>query len=626
MTNPLFKRVRPHAWPVLCLLFAIGVIYIQTLGHDFQYTWDDTHYVYLNTSVHGFSLANIRTVFSTYYVGNYAPVQMLSYMLDYELWGLKAGGYLFTNLLLHALNGILVYRLILALHANRFAATLGALLFVVHPVQVESVAWISQRKNLLAMFFFLLAWEAYRRYLREGPGRGNLSYITSVCFFLFALLAKSVTIIFPVVILVYDFCFSVNDRRIRVLDKMPYVLVAAGAAVLALYSQLPDVAGLYGVGGGRVSGYHGGSPLATFYTMLPVFCRYLGLLVWPAGLSPLYAVPIRQSMDAVVVSSGVLIAGILFLSRFVFRRERRIGFWAIYFWLALLPVSQIIPLITLMNDRYLYFPMLGVAVMFGSAAVIIQEKIGKKLAFITPVVISLILVVLSAVSFIRTSAWKNPLTLWSAVVEKYPDLPLPWELLGEACLSMPGKKREALDAFTKAATINPASGDALYKIGKVSTETGDYERGYVALKKMLTLYPEHVMGLAALGDVSVYRGQYAEAEKSYKRALLLQPDALGLLKSLGNLAMVKGEFVEARGYFSKFDSIGGADPEVAFRLACIASLLGRKIESIDWLEKALQRGYRDYAKLNLDQSLSPIWDDPRFNYLMIQYFPDEAER
>ena len=145
------------------LIAATFAVYGQILGHGFISNWDDSAYVTDNPFAQKITWSNLRTIFSTYFVGNYAPVQMFSYMLDYAVWGGWAGGFLLTNLVVHTSNGLLFFRLLSRLHSDHLMAFFGSAVFLLHPVQVESVAWVSQRKNLLAMLFFLVAWEGYCR-------------------------------------------------------------------------------------------------------------------------------------------------------------------------------------------------------------------------------------------------------------------------------------------------------------------------------------------------------------------------------------------------------------------------------------------------------------------------------
>ena len=160
--------------PVILLLLAAFALYSKALGQDFLGNWDDPVYVTANPDIMGFTLENIWHAFTREYVSNYAPLHIISYIPDYALWGFNAFGYKLTNILLHALNAILFYALLARITSRRRFALAAAAVFLCHPVQVESVVWISQRKNLLAMFFFLLSfltylsWKEHRRFTLYG--------------------------------------------------------------------------------------------------------------------------------------------------------------------------------------------------------------------------------------------------------------------------------------------------------------------------------------------------------------------------------------------------------------------------------------------------------------------------
>jgi protein O-mannosyl-transferase len=249
---------------------------------------------------------HVKTAFSSYYVGNYAPVQIVSYMLDYSLWGLNPRGFLLTNVALHAANGVMLYLLLARIAGRKVWPLLAALLFIVHPYQVESVAWLSQRKNLLSMFFFLPAVLGYVSYRETKPPRGRCWYLLSITAFALSLLAKSVAVILPPILLLYTLCFRERQQRTgKVLDLAPYVVAAGMIALLALQSQSPDN------DGGRVYHYPGGSLYATVLTMMPVLARYLGLLFWPSGLSAWYMPQIRTAPDAAVASCVLMLLALI---------------------------------------------------------------------------------------------------------------------------------------------------------------------------------------------------------------------------------------------------------------------------------------------------------------------------
>ena len=170
-------KVSPHVIPTIILLAVTLAVYLRTLGHDFQLFWDDEKYVTANDTIKGFTLENLKGAFTTFTTGNYAPVQTISYMFDYQLWGMKAAGFFLTNIVLHVCNGILFYALLIRVGLGRLGAFFAAFVFLLHPVQVETVAWISERKNLLAMFFYLAAFVCYLSYKRKGWGKGTGAYL-----------------------------------------------------------------------------------------------------------------------------------------------------------------------------------------------------------------------------------------------------------------------------------------------------------------------------------------------------------------------------------------------------------------------------------------------------------------
>ncbi|HEY6008898.1 MAG TPA: glycosyltransferase family 39 protein [Geobacteraceae bacterium] len=407
------------ALPILALLVLPFLVYSGIFGHAFIYNWDDYPYVLENEAIRGFTLAHLRAAFTGYFVGNYAPLHIVSYMLDYTLWGLNPAGYLFGNVLLHGINGALFYLLCRGLIGSRAAAFVAAVIFICHPVQVESVAWIAQRKNLLAMCFFLLAFSRYIAW-RES-GRYGAYLLSLVCLAL-ALLSKSVAVIFPFVIILYDLCFDAGEGRpVRLRDKLPYLAVTLVVAFLALESQQEQL------GGGR-RGYPGGTPLTALYSMLPVLAGYLRDCLFPRGLLPFYMVPIRHTPDLAVLGAGCLAFLLVLLGWALFRRDRRLFFFCALFFVGLVPVSQIVPLIPLKNDRYLYFPLLGFA-GFGAALLARAWQAVSRGRLAVVVIAALLLGPLPFLAHRQAAVWQDDITLWGYTVRNDPDNQVGWLML-----------------------------------------------------------------------------------------------------------------------------------------------------------------------------------------------------
>jgi tetratricopeptide (TPR) repeat protein len=572
-----------------CILLACAAVavYGRLVTCSFQTHWDDNMYILNNVFAHGFSWENIKGIFTVGAgrIGQYNPLSLLSFMIDYTLWGFNPFGYHLTNIVIHILNGLLVYRLLLRLHGERLLCLMGAAVFLLHPVQVESVGWISERKGLLSLFFVLLSWEWYCRYRAAEQGRGRLQYAVSISAFTLSLMAKTAGVVLPVVLLLYDWCFRKDDIRKRLADKIPFLAVSGVFSAIEIYCDMQSQ-------GSTENKYHGGSPLATFYTMLPVFCRYLRLLVWPSDLNIEHMPRIYKSPEMNVLFAALLLAGLSYLGVRLYRADRRLGFWFMFFWVGLLPVSQIVPTFLIMYEHYLYMPIIGVGVLVGSGAMYVREKLGVQRSGILYGILAAWMLALSVTSFQRTAVWKDTLTL-------------------EHSLS-----------------LKSDNADVLWALGKIHTDAGELDKGYEYLQRLFLKNPKYAQGWATLGENYKARGNYRKAEEMYNKALAIQPDAIQVQMMLGKLAILERRLEDARVYLNKVetDKLQWNIEENAYLMVRIESLAGRTEVAMTWLEKALARGYRDYYTLNTNMELAPVWKDPRFSLLMFKYFPDQENR
>lgn len=438
--SELNTRRIPPAAAILTIIAVAFFLYASTLGHGFIFIWDDYKYVVNNSDVHGFSSANLKAVFSNYYVGNYAPLHLISYMCDYQLWGLDPLGYHFSNIAMHALNGILVYRLFTALEIPAGASLFGAVLFVAHPVQVESVAWVSERKNLISAAFFLLALLSYINY-RNRINNLARDYSLSLIFFTCALLSKSAAVIFPLVIASYDLCYKRGGPgRLKIIDKLPFLFLSLAAGILAVLTQNRNAHI-------NIGDYPGGTPTAAVWTMIPVFISYVGDLVCPFDLSPYYMVPVRRYIDtAVLLSIFVFVCMIIAGVRFC-RRDNRMAFFTSIYVLSLLPVMQFIPIIsTLKNDRYLYFPMIGAAGAAAIAASFLLRQDSGGIRNATAAIAVIVCVVLGSTAYRQSLIWKDNISLWKHALKQNPENMLAWLMLAKG-YTKAGNSVDALAAI-----------------------------------------------------------------------------------------------------------------------------------------------------------------------------------
>jgi Flp pilus assembly protein TadD len=616
-------RLKPHLWPLLTLLIITLAVFGQTLGHEFLSNWDDHAYVTRNGTIRGITPAHLKAAFTSLYVGNYAPVQIISYMVDHTLWGMRPLGFHATNLLLHAVNGLLFYLLAFRITGRRAWAFPATALFLLHPVQVESVAWISQRKNLLAMCFFLAAALSYVDYRQRQDGRRALPYTLALLLFVIALLAKPVAVILPLALLLYDLCCAPPVRRPGlVTDKIPFVAAAAAMAAVTFIVQSAEM------GGGRAE-FHGGTPLATFFTMQTVLVRYLGMLFWPANLSALYIPPIHTGIDvevslALLLAGGLCVAGVA-----LFRHNRRLFFGYALFFLGLLPVSQIVPLVTLMNDRYLYFPLLGAAWLVGGLSCTIADMAASPGRTTLLAAGGAILIVLALVSFQRTAVWHDSVTLWSDVVKKTPDSREAFAALAESYVNA-GRNQEALRTYDEVFAfrddfVEPiVERKALNNAAALYMNVGRLDKARPLLQTLAEKYPDYAPGFINLGYCHFASRNLSAAEEAYRAALSLAPGNTSALLGLGNINLETGKTDAARRYYDEAFANGGNGPDLQYNLACLEAQTGHHAEALRHLAEALRLGYRNRNAIQNNPELASLRRLPSFRGLMATYFPGAA--
>jgi len=604
--------IREHAGPVFVMLLLMAIAYHEVPTHSLLINWDDQDYISKNQAIRGFSLQNLKLAFTSCYVGNYAPVQIISYMLDYTLWGLKPFGFLFANLVYHFLSGVALYFLLIRQGFWKWGALLGSALFLVHPVQVECVAWASQRKTLLAMLFYLLAFHAWLAFREKNGGCAKGYYTASMVLFIAALLAKSVAVIFPVMLVLYDSLITPGRRRLGdYADKLPYLGAALVVGLLAVMTQVPDY------GGGRVS-YPDNLALIPM-TMLPVLASYLSKLVWPspASLSIMYFPPMRYNIDAPVVISSLLGILLLLLALYLYRKNRACLFWYTLFFLGLLPVSQVIPLVTLMNDRYLYFPMLGVA---GVAALLCSSvkdsaRVQKSYRFAAGFACLLVLGLLARASYERGKVWQDTISLFSDAVVKVPNQSDPWSRLAEGFVAI-GNLATAQQYYEQSASLGLLDSEAKFNLAQIYLDRSEFTKAYNFIKNLEAEGEKFKYTGFFLGEYYFRTGSFRDAEKHLFAYLEKAPADDGALMTLGQVYLFTGEREKAREYFAKAVMTGKDNPVLYYAMASLESVENNIEQSLAYLQKALSLGFNKTGHLLQDPLLVNVRRDPRFRALI----------
>jgi hypothetical protein len=329
----------------LSLVAFVLLVFLPTVGYGFV-NWDDPWYVLDNPLITSWRPANLWEIATKPAVRNYAPLTMLGYLTQHTLWGTWAGGYHLVNVFLHAVNGVLVYVLLRQLTRSRFMAWMTAVLFAVHPVQIETVAWVSSFKGVLSGTFILVSLICW---LRPRPSPRNESW--AIVFHALGLLAKAVAITIPAVVFCYDVLIA-GKRAADAAARQVVPCLLAGLVLLVTMSAQTSV-----LGGVREHLQWSKVRVAAFDTV--VLWDYVGLLVWPHDLCVLYDPPTSGIAGTIVLASSgwlaVAVGAIALRRRFPLILLGLVAFGALLF-----PVLNFFPITTLMNDRYLYLPSIPV--------------------------------------------------------------------------------------------------------------------------------------------------------------------------------------------------------------------------------------------------------------------------
>lgn len=500
---------------MLFLVVSCLIVYTSSRSHEFIPLHDDNAYIIFNSNVRGFSLENIKGAF-TIYAGNFAPLHIISYMLDYTVSGLKPSGVILTNIILHITNGLLFYHLLVRSKFTPTSAFAAAFIFLLHPVQVESVVWASERKTVLAMMFFLLAVHSYLNFTARTSKQGKTAqYLLSLFSFALALLSKPVVVILPATLMIHDFAYRKSDHKWQwIKDKTPYILLALIGVAVTIYSQDP-------VRDGGRTGFHGGSALTTIFTMLPVLIKYLRMIFWPTQLSVYYgSIQVKPLFDEDVFWAGLAVSVLCVFGVILWQKKRNLFCWYALFFIGLLPVSQIVPIVTLINDRYLYFPMLGGAAFIIGCVSMANERFPQIRAAVAALAVTLFFT-LSILTYKQTKTWQNTLTLYQQVITTNPDQ-IDLKFLEDGYFLVSDLK--GLTKVTETLLKNfPFSPEVLKFAGKVFNRVDNPLLARPHLEKAVSANPQDISLMFLLAENYRKTGNRREAGKVYEKILTVNP-------------------------------------------------------------------------------------------------------
>jgi len=494
------------------LSLELGLILIITLVAYLPvfkagFVWDDTDYIRNNQMIRSIDL---EAFFSKYVMGNYHPLTMLAFAIEYKFFGLNETGYHTINLLFHLANVLLVYYAVFLLSKKTNVALITALLFGIHPLHTESVAWISELKDLLYTSFFLGAYIFYLQYLDK---KQNRFYLIALLLFLFSLLSKAMAVSLPLLLLLTDY-FKGRKMNLKTwIEKVPFLLLAIIFGIVAVLAQqsskaIQDIS-IYSFPQRIVFACYG-------------FITYLWKSFFPLYQSAFYPYPIKsgESLPArfyiYPFSVLALLALVIYSSRFT----KKIFFGMGFFSLTIFLVLQLLPVgAAVMADRYSYIPSIGIFYLVGEGFHWLWNKKGRIPAMTLMIIFALFF---SFITYTRNTIWKSGITLWTDVIKKNPDDFLGYNNRGGTYMNEK-KYEQALFDLNKAIQLRPAYAEALNNRGVILSGKKRTIEGLNDLNKAIELQPNYPDALNNRGVILMDLTRYPEALNDFNKAIELRP-------------------------------------------------------------------------------------------------------
>ncbi|MGH7977913.1 MAG: tetratricopeptide repeat protein, partial [Limisphaerales bacterium] len=522
------------------------------------------------------------------------PVTDISHMLDWQLYGPNAGGHHLTNVLLHAATAIVLFLVLQAMTGARWPSAFAAAAFAIHPLRVESVAWVAERKDVLSGLFFMLALWAWIRHVQSqrrlenaasataslDPRGWTAAYYWALVLFVLALLSKAMVVTLPLALLVLDFWplqrMKFHSLPKLLLEKWPFFFLSvAGCVVTALTQKHVILAVQHFSGSWRVA------------NALMAYVDYLGHTIYPVGLALLYPPPPDHLPPLKVAFSAAVLLG-LSAGFFVARRKRPylLAGWLWY-------LIMFLPAIDIMQtgdqaraDRYTYLPQIGLFILIAWGA----AEMSRSLPFrriVLGCAAAAVLVALACGTYIQAGFWKNSVSIWTRTLSRWPQSCIAHCNLGIA-LAAQGDVPDAVRNFNRALQINPEDAKSMNNLGKVLTTQGKLGAAVGDFHQALQLEPENVRILNNLSVALAAQGKVSEAAQDLDRAIELKPEDAGTYYNLGNIYAGGSDYDDAVENYRQALEINPDFAEARCNLGLTLARQGNLNEAIEQYRKAIQ--------------------------------------
>ncbi len=578
----------------MLLILAILVTYGQARNIDFI-GYDDELYVTENLNVQeGLTVKGLNWAFTTFHSANWHPLTWVSHMIDCELYGLNPMGHHWTNLILHIANTILLFLVLKLMTGTIWRSAFVAALFALHPLHVESVAWISERKDVLSTFFGLLMIGAYYRYVKSPDVK---NYLMVMIFLSLGLMAKPMLVTFPFVLLLLDFWplnrfHYKNDYLLQserppyygskgiyrlILEKIPLFIPVVISCVLTFLAQKS---------GGAVKTLAGLSLKLRITNALVSYVSYISKAIWPSNLSIFYPHPGSALPAWQIFGAALVIAVAIFLSIRSLKKYPYIAVGMFWYLGTLIPVIGLVQVGNqAMADRYTYIPLIGffIIVVWGISDLSLKWRYKKIFLGIPTVIILSAMVVCTSY---QLTYWKNGITLFEHAVEATENNYKAQNNLGTAYAQVDIDK--AIFHYKEALKIKLDYVTSLYNLGTAILKKGNYDEAALYFTKALKIDPRRAGARLNLANALSEQGRYDEAISHYNEIIKADSKNTDARMNLANVLFIQGNYDEAVSHYNEIIKTDPENADVHSNLAYVLSAQGKLDEAVLHYNEAIK--------------------------------------
>lgn len=559
-------------------------------GFQNGYVWDDMFYIVNNEDLREVSFKNFKTLISDYYLGNWHPITMVTYYLEYSIVRDTAWVYHFDNTIIHIINSILVFKLVEKLSKNFLIGAITAILFAIHPLHVESVVWAAERKDVLYTLFLLLSFLQYLKYINSLENQDitnwkskNLWY--SLALFILSCLSKGMAVILPVVFLLTDYFLLNRKNIIKIgIEKAPFFVVSLITGIISIKAQSDAGANATKV----ISDAYSFSE--RFFMINYGVLYYWIKMILPTNLIAFYPYPQKPNGTIPTIYFSAF-AGVLALAiaLFWFGRKNKLVWWGgLYFLIVIFPVSQVLPVgSALMADRYFYVSSIGPLLILAVFANYLYQKAATNK--VMPGIGAVLLLALTFLSFSQSTKWKDTLTLFTPIYEKHPTDPMVTSNMGWYWF---GKKdnEKAKFYFEETHKTSFKTADVHTALGQIYFDEKKYNLTVDNFEAALKIKPKEMQNLHwMLGAAYYYTGQYNAAIEESQFALDKSDNKNQFAQNIMGLCLAKqGKEAEAQKRYETAMKLDAKFADPYINVSTIQNHAGDHQAEIISLEKAIK--------------------------------------